>query len=745
MFRAVSILALLAIAASSAPAVADHYEYSLIYQPNLAQIGVTRQLHDDLKAYIADSTAAKNVAIAILDGRADPNHIDLNGRLTVHIVYSGRYRRYDNHGTHVAGIAGASQNVSGIVGVAPTAKLLSIPVFDDRRWVASDLGKAALDKAVSLNAKVANMSYGPVTDGDVFLNGELNLFDDYRNSLVLVRAAGNDGINASHEYYAYDASTLLSHLLIVGSVGPNSQISDFSTRPGTACIAASSVCSPDDLMMNFFIVAPGESILSDLPGNKLGYMSGTSMAAPHVAGAAALVFQEAIAGNTYLTPGEVASILKLSATDLGTQGVDAVYGHGLLNVAAALGPIGGTYVATGSTVEDGLVATSSSTVTTSSVLGRSGALEAALSGMVIFDGFKRGYVLQNVELSGSQSTLAADAMATLSSALAQQSTTQEEGPISVTFTSLGAVEAGGFNALSLSSELYAIEAGLGGVRAYFTDSSPGSSDTFARQLGTEFFTGAGDVGEDFEQAFFVGGDFAFNSRVTLSALHLGGFEESLASHHSSFYDPASSDETLSGLMKLGIRYELNDAAALGFSYGMLKEQGQILGIESSGALSLGDSGLTQLLGVSLKTQLGEKAELTAFGELSSTSAEMSDSSRVFSVTDEWWGSRFGVALGWSDFFKANDHFQLSLVRPWVIHDGDLTAQVAIGRELDGTVNYETREVSLAVDDLPADLGLTYTAGDDTLSYGATLSLGDADVRQISVDDFTFALAAKLAF
>jgi subtilisin family serine protease len=133
----------------SLPAVAQNYEYSDYYQPNLGQINVTSSLHNSVKAYIAKSSSAKKVAIAILDGRVDTRHPDLSGKVKVSQVYGGRYRLNDAHGTHVAGIAAASQNSSGIVGVAPLAKIISIPVFDDTDWVAYDLGRLALNKAAS--------------------------------------------------------------------------------------------------------------------------------------------------------------------------------------------------------------------------------------------------------------------------------------------------------------------------------------------------------------------------------------------------------------------------------------------------------------------------------------------------------------------------------------------------------------------------------------------------------------------
>ena len=285
---------------------AASYEYSPTYQPNLAQIGVDKYWHDWFYAtYIAPNARRTKVVVAILDGKADNSHVDLKGRETVLLVYSGSYKTPDNHGTHVSGIVGAARNANGIVGVNPYATLLNIPVFDTRGWVATDLGKKALDAARNAGARVVNMSYGPTAPGDMFLTGELNLFKSYNASMVLVRAAGNSGANAISEAYTGSASVDLSGLLIVGSVGANNTISAFSNRPSNACMGACGLLN-ENAMKNFWLVAPGENILSDLPRNSIGYMSGTSMAAPHVAGAASLVYQYALAGNTDLSPGDVA-------------------------------------------------------------------------------------------------------------------------------------------------------------------------------------------------------------------------------------------------------------------------------------------------------------------------------------------------------------------------------------------------------------------------------------------------------
>src|SRR5580765_8081899 len=181
-----------------AQAAANNSEYG--GQPNLAQIHVTKELHD--------SFAGKNlpVVIAILDGYADTNHFDLKDRLSTIIVYKGTYdNRRDEHATHISGIAGAAQNGMGVVGVDPFATLINIPLFDSKgRWVAQDNGEKALDAARTAGARVVNMSYGPTAVGDVFLNGELDFFPHYNSTtpgqgMVLVKAAGNDGKNAKNE------------------------------------------------------------------------------------------------------------------------------------------------------------------------------------------------------------------------------------------------------------------------------------------------------------------------------------------------------------------------------------------------------------------------------------------------------------------------------------------------------------------------------------------------------------------
>lgn len=85
------------------------------------------------------------------------------------------------------------------------------------------------------------------------------------------------------------------------------------------------------------------------------------------------------------------------------------------------------------------------------------------------------------------------------------------------------------------------------------------------------------------------------------------------------------------------------------------------------------------------------------------------------------------------------------VSPWRIAEGDVEAQVAVGREFDGTVICEARRMSLASGGVPLDIGLSYMMGAGALSYGASLWLRDSDVGTVSVDEAVAAAGFSLKF
>jgi serine protease len=216
-----------------------------------------------------------------------------------------------DHGTHVAGtIAGLGRNGQGVVGVIPggDADLYIARAFNsDGHFVyASDLAGAMQDCAAA-GANVVSMSLGGMfeTKLDKKVVNQLT-----RAGVLLIAAAGNDG-NSTFSYPAsYDA------VVSVAALDSNLQHADFSQHTSQVELAA-----------------PGVEVLSTIAENN-GYdvYDGTSMATPHVAGVAALVWSNFKQCSNW----EIRDALNASAKDLGTAGWDAYYGYGLVQARAAV-------------------------------------------------------------------------------------------------------------------------------------------------------------------------------------------------------------------------------------------------------------------------------------------------------------------------------------------------------------------------------------------------------------------------
>jgi hypothetical protein len=283
---------------------------------------------------VLNSNGGSGVSVMVLDGKTDCAHPDLSTHCEFNPVVGGRYRTSDDHGTHTAGIVAGKKT-----GIAPNAKIINYGVFDDRGWV--PLGNELVDAWTAGKAKgasIASMSFGCDSMALCFSSGELKAMGSASLPLLFVKAAGNESAVMINEPVAItqaDALAAMNRIMLVGSVELNGTLSSYSNRPGDNCLlySGSNSCSSDLQWKQYFIVAPGSDIYSTLPGNSYGYMSGTSMATPLVAGAAALL--ESRWPHLKAEPESVADILFQTARDLGAPGTDGVYGRGLLDIGKA--------------------------------------------------------------------------------------------------------------------------------------------------------------------------------------------------------------------------------------------------------------------------------------------------------------------------------------------------------------------------------------------------------------------------
>jgi len=274
------------------------------------------------------------------------------------VIYAGGYQNVQSaHGAAVSSLLVASHDGTGIMGIAPNAQIAAFNPFDESLTASWDDVRAGMAAIGKRGASVVNLSLGvpgsvlPAEWRDVFRNSTIKAFKD--QSLYVI-AAGNDGIAQQTNVEMKDA--LDSTFILVGSVDPDGLLSAFSNVPGYACLTVDGQCKntavwnesskefqgtdylkESGLLMNRFLVAPGEMILVSDGDGGVTRMSGTSFAAPLVSGAIALIQDR----WPWLKqkPREVAKIILESAQDIGAPGVDPVYGHGLLDIEAAQSPL----------------------------------------------------------------------------------------------------------------------------------------------------------------------------------------------------------------------------------------------------------------------------------------------------------------------------------------------------------------------------------------------------------------------
>ncbi|MFE3556501.1 PKD domain-containing protein [Streptomyces sp. NPDC059193] len=255
--------------------------------------GVQRVFADENPALDIDGVddVRTDADIAVLDTGVDHDHPDLDvvGRTNCAYGFAGcddndnDQNLDDNHGhgTHVAGSAAAIDNGTGVVGVAPGARLWSVKVLNDSGSGSfSDIAEG-LDwvAARSTTIEVVNMSLGCECTSDAISTAITNLVD---KGVVVVVAAGNSSKNASTFFPANHPDVITV-----------SALADFNGAPGGG---APSTCraETDDTLADFSnfgstvdIAAPGTCIYSTSLDGGYATLSGTSMASPHVAGAAA--------------------------------------------------------------------------------------------------------------------------------------------------------------------------------------------------------------------------------------------------------------------------------------------------------------------------------------------------------------------------------------------------------------------------------------------------------------------------
>ena len=275
-----------------------------------------------------------SVTIAILDTGADFNHPDLDGQL-----FSNGYDFINDdpdpiddhgHGTIVAGIAAAeTNNGEGIAGVAWNCKILPIKIVDNTGWTDVSTEIDGITWAILNGADVINISLG----GPGVSQSEQDVIRAaYNNGIVVVAAAGNDGV-ATYYPAAYP------ECMAVASTNSSDERVTF-LNTATDPLPWESNYGPE-----IDVAAPGDWVLSLYPTSLttppfLPYIwaSGTSLSTPHVAGLAALIRSI----KPELSAEDIMNVIRYTADDVNSatyEGRDDYIGYGRINMERALVPI----------------------------------------------------------------------------------------------------------------------------------------------------------------------------------------------------------------------------------------------------------------------------------------------------------------------------------------------------------------------------------------------------------------------
>lgn len=278
-------------------------------------------------------STGSGVKIAVVDNKIDPGHDDLSSNLSnlsydVSTGTSCTHTDGEDHGTHVAGIAGAvANNNLQIAGVAYDAEIMRVRIIYGTGGSSFSEIASGISWAWQNGADVINCSWQTSTTASIINSAIASAMTNGRSGkgAVVVFARGNNGDTSMTYPGCAD-----DRIITVGAISQNGYRSSFSSY-GTY----------------LDVVAPGDSILSLSPNNGVRYDSGTSMAAPHVSGVVALM----LAANPQLTREETEKIIQHTANKISPYNTYSYYptdymfgdytwnqhvGYGLVDATAAV-------------------------------------------------------------------------------------------------------------------------------------------------------------------------------------------------------------------------------------------------------------------------------------------------------------------------------------------------------------------------------------------------------------------------
>jgi hypothetical protein len=680
-------------------------------------------------ARIQGEVGGDGVRVAVIDDGVDADHIDLVNNIALDLVPTGQ-QELDNedgltslgqngHGTAVAGVIAGAKNDIGSHGVAFDASIVSLDVFavdnnpnngDDVTRNIADAIRAATDG--DAESDIINMSLAVFRDGSD-LQDEL-LVDIGRameeaasNDKIIVVAAGNFGDDQPTLPAAFvDIGNIAGLGIAVGSVDANNNLSDFSNACGDVA--------------EFCLVAPGEGVDAPLINDGFGEVDGTSFAAPLVAGSAAVI-KTAFPG---VSNRDVVNRMLTTAEDLGAAGTDEIFGRGLLDLEAALAPVGQLSVNVSGTIDGPDALATSSQVSFDSSFGLSSDAQSLLSNAMVLDDQNFPFLADlNRNVDQRSRTTGLDGFVGANRSVSTV-VTAEDTQVSLAFAEQQPELADPYRLEFAKSET-ALQEQPADPKVSFQSQASETVDLFMSFNGTSTTalgisqSLASEETEFFQQQTFLA------PYERLAGLQSGGgasydLGEDTKIGVSAFAAADSDAATQINMQKVELMHRTVGDIELRLGYGLLQEEGGFVGSSASGAFGQGTATDTQFANVSLVAPVTEDISLFGAYNRGRSSTESANGSVLnnFSDTDT---EAFGAGVVVKDLMFDDDGLTLMVGQPLRVAAGSAEVTVPISRTEDGQVQTETVRADLSPDRREIATEAVYKMG--LGAEGHTLSTG----------------------
>ena len=647
---------------------------------------------------VTGQPGGRGITVAVLDNGVDFNHPDIDpGRFDSEIAFPGANLPRD-HGTPVAGVIAARRDGRGMHGVAYAANIASIATcktsggcagdavdIDFADETAADIASAAgltrsyggIRSNPESSAHIMNMSFGSSGGRTEVPQIISAMRDAARAGRIMVIALGNDGhLGPAGIPAAYVGdSGIAGFAIAVGALDPS----------GNVDASFSNTCNG---VQNYCLFAPGESINTTANGGGYSNVDGTSFAAPYVAGAAAVVW----AAFPNKRGNEIVSRLLTTASPLQGSRFSPYFGHGALDLGAAMNPVGLLSVTTagGSMVpiDDSYVALPPGFSAPEQSKGLANTVVYDEQMFPFYHDLAASFRVRDRRGEGMLHDFVSSLLSTSSSVpLGGENTrlefVHEDDPSHLWWDAMEGDDQD--EELDVYRFVHSPAAGLTIALGQGYGSMGSSNEFVAARVHRTMFADEFSVAPF---AAFVG----TGPGLTVDWQVDDGTTIDLVGRAGRGYGGSSRAQ----LASLGLTREIGESVTLGARYGTLRERGSLMGIRTEGVFASTGRATTDFVDVGMEGRVSD--DLTLFGSVSHGTTGGGTPGAETSLVSEWSDVRagsFGIGIEFAHLFQDSDRLTVTASSPFRADKATVHVDVPDREVADQIVAYTRHALDLA--------------------------------------------------